>query len=149
MPAKCDQLCRNRYRNLLGGDGADVESDGGMDAVKQTSRYAFLAQRFKDSNHFALGADHPDVAGAGPHGPTQQAHVVAMTTGDDDDVGSFAGIKLLRRLIEIKRAHFAGGRETLLGRIGGAVVSNDRVKPRIGCNLAKVCGYMTCAENIK
>src|SRR5271155_3170055 len=149
MPAKCDQLCRNRNRNLLGGDGADVESDGGVDLVEEMGGYAFLPQRFKDSNHFALGADHPDVAGAGLHGPAQQTHVVAMTAGDDDDVGSFVGIKLLRRLIEIKRMYFAGGREAFLGRVGGAVVGDDGVETCIRGHLTKICSYVTCAENIK
>src|SRR5580658_8396438 len=30
-----DQLCRDRNRDLLRGDGADVEPDGGVDAVEQ------------------------------------------------------------------------------------------------------------------
>jgi len=42
MPPDGNQLGRNRNRNLLGRDGADVESDGRMDAVEQMRGHAFF-----------------------------------------------------------------------------------------------------------
>ena len=73
VPANSDQLCRNRDRDLLGRDGANVESDRCVDAVEQMRGHAFLLQRFKDADHFALRADHSDIAGASLHRPAQDA----------------------------------------------------------------------------
>src|SRR5437588_9484801 len=80
VPPNRNQLGRDRNRNLFRSDGADVESDWGVNAVEQMRRQAFLLKRLENRDHFALGADHADVAGASLHRPAQNSHVVTMTT---------------------------------------------------------------------
>ena len=61
-----------------------------------------------------------------------------MPASDDHDVGSFVGIELLDGFVKFQRMHFAGGRETLFGGVGGAIVGDDQIKTGIGCDPAKI-----------
>src|SRR5580704_1502271 len=149
VPANRNQLCRDGNRNLLRGDGADVESDGRVNPVKQMRRHAFLLQRLEDLDHLALGADHADIAGASLHRPAQHAHVVAVTASDNNDVGGLVRLERAGGFVEVERMHFASRRKAFLSGVGGSIVGNDEVKARISGNLAKVYRYMTCTKNIK
>ena len=144
-----DQLRRDRNRNLLRSDGADIESDGRVHALEQMRGHAFLLQRLKNLDHLALRSDHADVAGASLHRPAQDAHVVAVAAGDDDDAGSLVRIELLDSFIEIERMNFASGRKAFFRGVGGAVVRDDEVKPCISGDLTKVYRNVTCTEYIK
>jgi hypothetical protein len=64
MPAKRNQLRGDRNRDLFGRDSTNVESDGRMHTFKQMRRQTFLLQSLENSNHFALGSDHANVASA-------------------------------------------------------------------------------------
>ena len=114
LAADGDQFGGDGDCDFLGSDGADVEADGGVNAVEKMRGHAFFLQSLENLDHFALGADHADIAGARLHGPAEDAHVVAVAAGDDDDVGGLVGIELLRGLVEIERVHFACGGEAFL-----------------------------------
>src|ERR1700745_2421245 len=114
VPPDGDQLRSNRHRNLFRRDGADVESHRSMYAIEQVRGQSLFLQRLEYLNHFALGADHANVAGARLHRPAQDAHIVAMPAGDDHDVGSLVRVELLDGLVEIKGMHLASSGETIL-----------------------------------
>src|SRR5258708_26510917 len=144
-----DQLRCDRNRNLLGSDGANIETDGSMDPVEQMCGYALFLQSLEDFNRLAFGPDHSDVTGAGLHRPTQNSHVIAMAAGDDDDIGRLVRIEFLRRLLEVKRVHFAGVGKAFLGGIRGAIICDDDIESCIRSYLAKVYRNVACTENIK
>jgi len=135
-------------RDLFRRDGADIESDGGVNPVERWAAGLRL-QSLENFDDFALGPDHADVARASFRGPAQDTHIVTVAARDDDEVGGFVRIELLHRLVEIERMHFNGQRENVLGGVGGAVVSHDDVEACIAGNLAKVYSDMACTENIK
>src|SRR5256885_11259011 len=107
MAPKGDKLGRDRDRNLFGSDGSDVEAHGGMYTVKPMGGNAFLLQRLENLDDLALRSDHPDIARPCLDRPAQDAHIVTVPTGNDDDIGRFIGIELLRGVVEIEGVDFA------------------------------------------
>src|SRR6266704_2578002 len=96
-----------------------------MHSIEEVSGQSLSLKRFEDSDDFALGTNHSDVVRAALNGPAQQAHVVAMATRDNDDVGSFRRVELLYDFVEVGGVNLAGTGESLLSCIGGPVVSHD------------------------
>src|SRR5205807_7714157 len=78
--------------DLFRGEGPDFQSPGGIHAIKKVRREAFAFERLIDGEHFALAADHAQIARLGLHGPGEHAHVVAMPARDDQEIGG--GIRL-------------------------------------------------------
>src|SRR5260221_2475720 len=71
VTAHRNQFSSDRHSNLLRRNGADIESDGSVDAIKQMCRHALILQRFENLDDLALRADHPDVTRPRLHRPTQ------------------------------------------------------------------------------
>ena len=121
VAAQGDQLGGDRDRDLFGRDGADIESDRGVNPVEKMGWQAFLSETLENFDDFALGPDHADIARASFEGPAQDTHIVAVAARDDDEVGGFVRVELLHRLVEIERMHFTGSGKTFF-EIGRAHV---------------------------
>ena len=88
-----------------------------MDTTKQMCRDTLVLQRLENCDHLALGADHAYIASPSVNRPAQYAHVVTMSSRNDDDIGSLVGFKLPHGLVKVQRMHFASGRKSFLGSV--------------------------------
>ena len=149
MTAHGNQFGGDGHGNLFGSDGTDVQSNRRAHAVEQVRRQSLLLQRFEDLDHLALGSDHADVAGRSLHRPAQDAHVIAMAAGDNDDVRRLSWVQLARGFVEVEGVHLVGFWKSFLGRVGTAIVGNDEVETCIRCYPAKIDSYVTCTEKVK
>src|SRR6202162_6579808 len=91
--------------------------------------HTFVLQRLENFNHLALGPDHAHVACASLHRPAQKAHVVAMTSGYDDDIGSLIRFKLMNGFLKIQGMDFTCGGKAVWSGIRGAIVGDDEITP--------------------
>ena len=144
-----DQLGGDRYRNLFGSNGPNIQPDWGMDAVEQVRGQTFGLQLFEDGDCLPLRPDHPDVTRRSLHRPTQHSHIVAVPARDDHDVRRLARRELRRGLLEIVGDHLLRLGEAFAIRVGLAIIHHRDVESRDSGNLVKACRYVTCTENIK
>lgn len=109
------------------GDGADVEAYGGLDALQGLAGDAGGFQVFEDREDFSARADEANVLRRGVDDGGEGAAVVAVASGDDDDVGAVIDAAVGQGLVdgagEAARAGEARG-----GGEVGAVVDDGNVE---------------------
>src|ERR1035437_8062474 len=86
VAANCNQFSHDGDGDLFRHGRADLQANGSEDALKALPRNAFRFQLLKDGEHFAARADHADVMRGRIQRPTENAHIVTVATGYDDDV---------------------------------------------------------------
>src|SRR5258708_6927473 len=149
LTRKSNQVCGNGDCNLFRRDRANVDANRRMYPIEQIRGQAFFAQSLENLDLFAFGANHSDITRARLNPPTQQTHVIAMASSNDDNIRRLVGIEFFRDLIELKRVHFMSCGESLLRSVRGTIVGDDDFKSRIRSRLTKIESYVTCTENVK
>ena len=133
--------------DLLRRDGADIEAHGRMQALERRARHAFLLQFPDHAEHFALAADHGDVAGRRGDGQLQHAHIVAMAARHDDDVAGFVDGQLGEDVFVLGGVHFVGFGKALAAGESLAVVDHHGGEARQGGHLGQALRNVAGAEN--
>ena len=110
---KRDHFGGNGNGNLLRRHGSDLETHGGVEALKCVRRDAFLLQFLDHRDHFALAADHGDVTSAGRNGPPQHPHIIPMSPRHDDQITGFVDVELREDLLVLGGIDRIGLWETL------------------------------------
>src|SRR5438270_10188890 len=119
-----NKLGRNRHGDFFRRNRADVETYGRVDTLKQVARHAFFLQFLVDGDNFSFGPDHTDVARRSLDRPAQHTHVVAVTAGDNDNVGRFGRLDVGHGFVEIVGMDFAGIGKTFAVGIALAIVDD-------------------------
>ena len=128
VTAHSNELGDDGDGDFFGGDGADVEADGGVNSVEERGIEAFTGELAKDGDGFAFGTDHADVARRSLHGPAKDAHVVAVTTGADDDMRGLAGSKHGENLVKVPGDNLKRVWEALGICVGVAIIGDNAVE---------------------
>src|SRR5437879_1942736 len=144
-----DQLSCNSDRNFFGCNRPNIEANRGVYAIEKMLRQALFDQFSENGDCLAFRANHSDITRLGLHCPAQHPHVVAMTTCDDDDVGSLSRRNFRHRQIEVFTNHLARVRKAFAVSIVLAVVDDGHIEPRIQCGVVKAARNVPCAENVE
>ena len=104
------QLGEDADGDLLGGLGADVVADGGVQLLQLLLAHPLLAQRLGEGLHLALAGEQPQIGEGTADEPIQRL-LVLMVGGDDDEVGGLDGQFLDHRADGIGLHQMGTGRE--------------------------------------
>jgi len=134
--------------DFFGGERADFEAHRRIDALKFFGAIAALLERFVDREHFALAADHADVACVGAHGPGEDAHVFFVAAGNDDEIAG--GIRLnFREGVFVGSVNFQRHWETLAISERFAVVNDADGEADIGSGFGDGHRNVAAAKKIE
>src|SRR5215475_12640983 len=86
VAAHGDEFRSDADGNFFRRESADVHAHGREDAFEFLGAVALCFECFVSRKHFALAADHADVARVGAYGPAENAHVLLMPACDDDEI---------------------------------------------------------------
>ncbi len=100
VAAHGDQFGNDADGDFFGSERADFEAHWREHAVKLFRRESFLFERPINRQHFALAADHADVARFGADGPGEHAHIVFVASRDDHEEAGRIRLDLLIRFGE-------------------------------------------------
>ena len=148
VAAKGYKLGNDGDGDLFRCNSADIETDGRMDTIEERGIEAFARELAKDSDGFPPGADHADVASLSLHGPAENAHIVAVTTGADNDPRRFAGREFSQRFFEVLCNDLARIGETFDVSVQVAVVGDDAIEAGIAGGLVELEGDVAGAKDI-
>ena len=86
-PEDIDKLRDNADGDFLCGNGADLKSDGGVDAFQLINGEAPFGKAFKGFQYFPFTADHTDVGCRRTEGAFEEHLIILMAAGDDEKIG--------------------------------------------------------------
>ena len=132
--------------DFLGGKGSDVEAHGGVDPFEGGAGESFLFEFLDNADDLTLAADHGDVAGRGGDGPAEDAHVVLVAAGDDDEVAVRIDGEAGEEILVFAGEGFGGVGESFFVGEGFAVVGDGDVKAGDGTDTTEAFGDVASAE---
>ena len=128
-----DHLPTDGYRDFSGRLGIDLQSDGGVNAIKQIGGESFPGKNIQQALPPAFGANHAEIGGqCAAQNLPQTFAVPAVTSGDDTDVIRSADLKVGNCAAKGIADHLSCLREAFGICKGNAVIHNSHGKIQHG-----------------
>src|SRR5580658_805750 len=147
VAAHGDHLRGHGNGDLFRRNGADIEAHGRVNALERLARHAFPLQLADDVDHFALAADHGNVARLRGHGQLEHAHIVAVAARHNDHVAALIDDQLGENFFVLFGVYFGGFGETLAVGERLAVVYDHRRESGESGHLGETLRDMPGAED--
>ena len=95
-----NDFSNDRYRDLFGQDGSDIEADRHVNAFQAFSRDSLALELIGNGANLSFASDHSDVAGVRLHRPPQHVLIFLVTPRNDNHVCIVVGHDLVKSLLE-------------------------------------------------
>src|ERR1019366_6013728 len=134
-------------RDLLRGNGPDIQPHGRVYPFERGARDALLLEFANHVEHLVFAADHGDVACRRGNGEFEHPHIVAVAARRDDDVAGLVDRQFRENLFVLGGVDFVSLGKAFAAGEGIAVIDDDAGEAGQRGHLGEAFRNVTRAEN--